>query len=56
MKVIIQLADRLIKIPKREIEDVLTKVGKFIIPVNFIVLETQSIQNPRGYIPIILGI
>ena len=40
-KVTIQLADRSVKIPKGEITDVLIRVGEFIYPVDFIVLETQ---------------
>ena len=40
-KVIIQLADWSVKIPKGEITDVLIWIGEFICPVDFIVLETQ---------------
>ena len=31
------------------------KVGEFIYPVDFIVLETESVTNPDAQIPIILG-
>jgi len=51
----IQLADRSVKIPKGEITDVLIQVGEFIYPVDFIVLETQSVSNPRSQTPVILG-
>ncbi|WOG92300.1 hypothetical protein DCAR_0311563 [Daucus carota subsp. sativus] len=37
----LQLADRSIKMPKGIIEDVLIKIGDFIFPVDFVVLETQ---------------
>jgi len=54
-KITLQLADRSIKIPREEIKNVLINVGEFIFSVNFIVLETTSIENPRGQIPVILG-
>jgi len=54
-RVSIQLADRSVKIPKGEITDVLIQVGKFIYPVDFIVLETQPVHNPKAQTPIILG-
>jgi len=34
---------------------VLIRVGEFIYPVDFIVLETQPVSNPRSQTPIILG-
>ena len=43
------------KVPKGEINDDFIRVGKFIYPVDFIVLETQPISNPRAQTPIILG-
>ncbi|WOH15241.1 hypothetical protein DCAR_0934778 [Daucus carota subsp. sativus] len=51
----LQLADRSIKMPKGIIEDVLIKIGDFIFPVDFVVLETQPVSNPKNQIPIILG-
>ena len=56
-KVTIQLADRSVKIPKGEINDVLVRVGEFIYPVDFIVLETQPVSNSnhRAQTPVILG-
>jgi hypothetical protein len=54
-KVTLQLADRSVKIPKGEIEDVLIKIGEFIFQVDFIVLEISPVENPRGQIPVILG-
>ena len=46
---------RSVKIPKGEVEDVLIKVGEFIFPVDFIVLETQPVSNLKSQIPVILG-
>jgi len=51
----LQLADRSVKIPKGEIEDVLIKVGEFIFPVNFVIFKTAPMENPSGQIPVILG-
>ncbi|KAL0373948.1 UNVERIFIED_CONTAM: hypothetical protein Sradi_3310500 [Sesamum radiatum] len=47
----LQLADRSIKYPRRIVEDVLVKVEKFIIPVDFIVLDMEEDVN----MPLILG-
>ncbi|KAL0345410.1 UNVERIFIED_CONTAM: hypothetical protein Sradi_4372300 [Sesamum radiatum] len=47
----LQLADRSIKYPRENVEDVLVKVGKFIIPVDFIVLDMEE----DVYMPLILG-
>jgi len=54
-QVTIQLADRSIKVQKGEINDVLICVGEFIYPVDFIVLETQTVSYPRFQTPVILG-
>jgi len=54
-RVTVQLADRSVKVPKGKIIDVLIRVGNFIYPVDFIVLETQPVSNPRSQTPIILG-
>jgi len=51
----LQLADRLVKIPRGIIEDVLVKVDKFYFPVDFIVFDTEPVQNFRIWIPVILG-
>ncbi|XP_021767611.1 uncharacterized protein LOC110732000 [Chenopodium quinoa] len=50
-KITLQLADRSIKIPKGKVEDVPLRVGKFVIPVDFIVLD----MDEDATIPIILG-
>ncbi|CAM8959645.1 unnamed protein product [Rhodiola kirilowii] len=47
----LRLADRSSRVPKGVLEDVLVKVGKFYIPVDFFVLEMEEDQE----IPIILG-
>ncbi|KAL0454834.1 UNVERIFIED_CONTAM: hypothetical protein Slati_0822600 [Sesamum latifolium] len=47
----LQLADRSIKYPRGIVEDVLVKVGKLIIPVDFIVLDMEEDKN----MPLILG-
>ena len=54
-KVTLQLADRSIKVPKGMIEDVLIKIRDFVFPMDFIILETELVSNPRGQIPLILG-
>ncbi|XP_021722840.1 uncharacterized protein LOC110690322 [Chenopodium quinoa] len=50
-KITLQLPDRSIKIPKGKIEDVPLRVGKFVIPVDFVVLD----MDEDATIPIILG-
>ena len=47
----LQLADRSMKIPRGIIEDVLVKVGNFIYPVDFMVLD----MDENGDVPLILG-
>ena len=56
-RVTIQLADHSVKVPKGEINDVMIRVGEFIYPVDFIVLETQPVSNSnhRTQTPVILG-
>ncbi|KAL5578645.1 hypothetical protein UlMin_011087 [Ulmus minor] len=51
----LQLADMSVKIPRGVIEDVLIKVDKFYFPVDFIVLDTQPVENLKAQIPVILG-
>ncbi|KAJ9132719.1 hypothetical protein P3X46_033556 [Hevea brasiliensis] len=47
----LQLADRSIKYPEGILENVPLKVGKFYIPVDFVILDMEEDSN----IPIILG-
>ena len=51
----LSLADRSVKIPKGIVEDVLVKVDKFYYPVDFVVLDTEPIENRPNHVPIILG-
>jgi hypothetical protein len=51
----IQLADRSVKRPRGIIEDVLVKVDKFYFPMDFVVLDTEPVQNVGIQIPVILG-
>ncbi|XP_022151637.1 uncharacterized protein LOC111019545 [Momordica charantia] len=41
----LQLADRSIEYPRGIIEDILVKVGKFIFPVDFLVLDMEEDEN-----------
>ena len=54
-QVTIQLADRSVKVSKREVTDVLFQIGEFIYPVDFIVLETKQVSNPMSPTFVILG-
>ncbi|XP_021861989.2 uncharacterized protein [Spinacia oleracea] len=47
----LQLADRSVKYPIGKVEDVPLRVGKFIIPVDFVVLDIDE----DAHVPIILG-
>ena len=51
----LSLVDRSVKIPKGIVEDVLVKVDKFYYPVDFVVLDTELIENGPNHVPIILG-
>ena len=51
----LSLADRSVKIPKGIVEDVLVKVDKFYNLVDFVVLDTEPIENGLNHVPIILG-
>ncbi|RVW70084.1 hypothetical protein CK203_062304 [Vitis vinifera] len=49
------LADRLVKIPRGVIEDVLVQVDKFYYPMDFVVLDIDPTVKEANYVPIILG-
>ena len=51
----LSLADRLVKIPKGIVEDVLVKVEKLYYPVDFVVLHLEPIENGPNHVPIIVG-
>ncbi|RVW20406.1 hypothetical protein CK203_110609 [Vitis vinifera] len=53
--VTLSLADRLMKIPRGMIENVLVQVDNFYYPVDFVVLDTDPIVKGTNYVPIILG-
>ena len=51
----LSLTDRSVKIPKGIVEDVLVKVDKLYYPVDFVVLDTETIESGPNHVPIILG-
>ena len=51
----LSLADRLVKIPKGTVEDVLVQVDKFYYLVDFVVLDIEPVVMGANYVPIILG-
>ena len=51
----LSLADRSIKIPKGRVEDILIQVDKFYYPVDFVVLDTESVAVGANHVPIIRG-
>jgi hypothetical protein len=51
----LQVANRSVKVPRGIMEDVLIKVDKFYFPMDFIVLDTEPVQNLGSQIPVILG-
>ena len=51
----LSLANRSVKIPKGIVEDVLVKIDKFYYPVDFVMLDTEPIENEPNHVPIILG-
>jgi hypothetical protein len=52
--VTLQLVDRSLKRPWGILEDVLIKVDKFYFPMDFIVIDTESVHNVVNQIPMIL--
>ena len=51
----LSLADRSIKIPKGTIEDVLIQVDKFYYPMDFVILNTETVAMGANHVPIIFG-
>ena len=51
----LSLADRLVKVPKGIVEDVMVKGDKFYYPVEFVVLDTEPIVSGPNHVRIILG-
>jgi hypothetical protein len=54
-KVVLQLADQSVVIPRGIVEDVLVQVDKFYFPVDFIVLDTKPVAPSSIDVPVILG-
>ncbi|GKC81228.1 hypothetical protein Tco_1136945, partial [Tanacetum coccineum] len=50
-KLTVELADRIVKYPKGIAENVLTRIGKFVFPVDFIILDMPEDIK----VPLILG-
>ena len=53
--VVLQLADRSVKKPRGIVEDVLIQIDKFYYPVDFLILDTQSVVESNSKVPLILG-
>ena len=51
----LSLTDRSVKMPKGIVEDVLVKVDKLYYPMDFVVLDTESVAEGTNQVPIILG-
>ena len=51
----LQLADHSVKIPRGIVKDVLVQVDKFYFPMDFVVLDTQTVVNQGTQFPVILG-
>ncbi|GER28809.1 transposon Ty3-G gag-pol polyprotein [Striga asiatica] len=51
----LQLADRSIRYPKGVVEDILVRVGKLIVPVDFVVLDVGDVQENGKDHTILLG-
>lgn len=49
------LTDPSVKIPRTVVKDVLVQVNKIFFHVDFVLLDTQSVVDPKSQIPIILG-
>jgi len=54
-RMVIHLAGKSTRMPRRIVDDVLIRVGEFIYPVNFVVIETEKVSNLAGQVPVILG-
>ena len=50
----LQLADRIVKISRGIVKDVLVQVDKFYFPVDFVVLDTKPVVNQGTQFPVIL--
>ena len=53
--IVLQLADRSVRRPRGIVKDVLIPIDKFYYPVDFLVLDTQSVVDMESKIPLIYG-
>ena len=51
----LQLVDRSVKYPRGVLEDVLVRIGTFVFPVDFVVLDTKPVRDVSSQIPVIFG-
>ena len=51
----LQLADWSKKYPRGVLEDVLVKIDTFVLPVDFVVLDTEPVRNVSSQILVIFG-
>jgi len=49
-KMVLQLIDRFTRLPRGMVEEVINKVGKFICPIDFAILEAKMIISPEDEI------
>jgi len=54
-KMVIQLVARSTRLPRDIVEDVLSRVGEFIYPVDFVVIESEKVANIASQVPMIPG-
>lgn len=52
---VLQLANRSVKVPQGVVEDVLIQIDKFYYPANFLILDSSSVVDTTSKIPLILG-
>jgi len=52
-KMAIQLAERLTRLSRGIVEDVLIRVGEYIYHVDFVVIETEKVSNVTSQVPVI---
>ncbi|XP_068319688.1 uncharacterized protein [Pyrus communis] len=53
--VTLQLANKLVKYPQGIIEDVLAQVDRFVLPVDFIILDIEDDPTPSRDLPLVMG-
>jgi len=55
IRMVIQLTDRLTRLPRGIVEDMLIRVCKFTYPIDFVVIEAKKVSNVTNQVPVILG-